>query len=213
MWRGGPCSGPAPTVSGSLLAGWSTSAGPAATPPAVTATTLSFARVAPTPAEPAPDSSSATRAPTGSVRAPTAASQFAVGIGVTAVAAARSAVRARCTSWRSAPSESPIARAISSWERPSKAMPTSAVRWRSGSVASSASVRLALSRRSSSSCGTSPVDSDPLSSACSCPFARIAFSAVLWTMVWSHGRSERTSSPRRSPVQADSSACCTTSSA
>ena len=42
---------------------------------------------------------------------------------------------------------------------------------------------------------------------------RRALSEVLWTIRCSHGRSSRTSSPRRSALQAETSACCSASSA
>ncbi len=67
------------------------SAGPAAAPPATTATTPALASIEPTPAEAAPPASSATGAASGSDRA----SQLARGRGVSDVTAARSEMRAR----------------------------------------------------------------------------------------------------------------------
>ena len=86
-------------------------AGAAAAPPARTTTVPALAIVAVAPAPPAP-----------------AASQLAQGIGTTAVAALRTATRARWTSWRIAVLESPRSRATSSCPCPSIAVRSSASR-------------------------------------------------------------------------------------
>ena len=143
-----------------------TIAGPAtAVVVASTATVPALAANAPAPA---PATSSAIRSAVGPpAPAPpaAAAAHEASGSGTTAVAAARKVSRARCTSWRTAPSETPSSRATSSWLRPSTAIRSSASRWRSGSAAKAVSVSRTTARRSISSWGASPPRSDSRSSA------------------------------------------------
>ena len=131
------------------------------------------ARTATTPAlaanalAPVPAISSAIRSALGgpAPEAPAAAAHCASGSGTTAVAAARSVNRARCTSWRTAPSVTPSSRATSCCERPSTVICSSASRWRSRNAARPVSVWRTTARRSISSCGASDSRSASLSSA------------------------------------------------
>ena len=78
------------------------------------------------------------------------------GNGISALAAWRSRRRARCTNWRTAPSDSPMVRATCSRGKPSTAVFSRASRWRSGSALSWASVAWAVARRWTVSSSGSP---------------------------------------------------------
>ena len=107
------CAGSAPTAgprrSSRPLSG--TTATPPTTAPVTSAVAHTLAISAPLPAAPMP-TISATRVETGSAES-ALASRVRSGIGVIAAAVARSELRARFRSWRTAPSVTPSARAIS----------------------------------------------------------------------------------------------------
>ena len=179
-------------------------------PVARTAAAPAFSDRDAAPAPPAPAATSATRA---TVASCPATMTFSSGIGVTAVAAVRRVVRARWTSWRTAPSVSPSSAAMSEWARPSTATASSAARWREGSEATPSSVRRISSRRSSSVSGPvkSPTDSGISSSAS--PARLRTLIAPLWAMRYSHGLRSRTSVPARSEDHALRNVAWSTSSA
>ena len=126
--------------------------GPTAKAPAATIAVPTLSSTPAPPAEPAPPASSAMRCVTAGASGapPIAAAQEANGSGVTTVAAARSVVRARCTSWRTAPSLTSRSRAIAARLCPSTAVRRSASRWLAGSAATPVSVSRITARRSRS---------------------------------------------------------------
>ena len=107
-------------------------------PPASTATVPALASVSDAPP---PATSSEIRSTSESPREDPEAAAVTSGIGVSAVAAARSVARARCTSWRSALPEQPeVARHLLLRVAARPPSGSSASRWRSAAPASEASV-------------------------------------------------------------------------
>ena len=134
--------------------------GPVTSTPAATSTAPPLSSSPAPPAAP----SSARRAALGGTLVAAPAAQMAIGVGVTAVAAARSVARARWTSWRTAPSVRPRSCATCARLSPPTAVRRSASRWLNGSAATPASVSRITVRRSRSVSGPSGERRDSVSS-------------------------------------------------
>jgi hypothetical protein len=161
------------------------------------------------PAEPAPTPTIASEvgpAASGAPR-PNARSN---GYGSTAVTAWRNVERARYTSWRTAPSDSPIRDATRARGTPCSAVLTRASRCRAGSELSSDRAAWTVARRATSSSSDSPPSA---SSGSGASIGRCVRLAALRTIECSQPRRCDTSDPALRAAHAFRNACCTTSSA